>query len=294
MLSASEIFELEKKVFQYRLKKNIKKLGMVFSILIAFVGVFFAYTYLFKPTTLNHSASKIQEEEKNTSLSPLIKEETNTTSVALAPIQEKSPEINSTLPAFSPIQEETLMLKSPKVTTGKEQQQNNTYLAPPKPETLKALAPPRDNQEQTFQKNSFNNDEMFYRNAEEKIDTTVLAPPLLEESKPKGIIKIETQEVNSLQYLKEKFEKTNNIIFALMLAEEFYNNKNYVESNKWALVANHLDSDNEKSWIWFAKSKLKLGQKEDAIVALKAYLKTNKSKVAQTLLNQISMGDLNE
>lgn len=298
MLSASDVFELEKKVFQYRLKKNIKKFSIALSIVISFIGIFFAYTYLLKSTTTNHIASEMNEnEEKNISIvkpqSLLIKEETVTTSVALAPIQEKSPEINTTLPAPNLSQEETLMLKSPKVTTGKEYQ-SNTYLAPPKQENIKPLTSLKDNQEETFRKNSFNNDEIFYRNVEEKIDTTVLAPPLLEESKPKGVIKIETQEVNSLQYLKEKFEKTNNIIFALMLAEEFYNNKNYVESNKWALIANHLDSDNEKSWLWFAKSKLKLGQKEDAIVALKAYLKTNKSKIAQTLLNQITMGDLNE
>jgi predicted nucleotidyltransferase len=79
-----------------------------------------------------------------------------------------------------------------------------------------------------------------------------------------------------------------------MLAEEYYTNKNYSESNKWALIANHIDADNEKSWLWFAKSKVKLGQKEDAIVALKAFLKNNKSQAAQTLLNKINLGELNE
>ena len=78
------------------------------------------------------------------------------------------------------------------------------------------------------------------------------------------------------------------------VAYNVYTTKNYTESSKWALIANQLDPDSEKSWLWFAKSKLKLGQKEDAIVALKAYLKTNKSKAAQTLLNQISLGEINE
>ena len=134
----------------------------------------------------------------------------------------------------------------------------------------------------------------FYRNTDESIDTSVLAPPLLEDIKQKGMVKIESQEINSIHYLKEKFEKTNNIIFALMLAEEYYLSKDYVQSNKWALIANQLDADNEKSWLWFAKSKVKLGQKEDAIVALKAYIKNNKSKAAQTLLNQIHLGEMNE
>ena len=81
------------------------------------------------------------------------------------------------------------------------------------------------------------------------------------------------------------------ITFAIMLAEEYYTNKNYSECNKWALIANNIDAENEKSWIWFAKSKVKLGQKNDAILALKTYLKSNKSQSIQSLLNQIMVGE---
>ena len=135
-------------------------------------------------------------------------------------------------------------------------------------------------------------DESFYRSKEDKIDTALLPPPLLDEPKQKGIIKIETHEINSIQYLKDKFDTTHSITFALMLAEEYYKAKNYNESNKWALIANNTDSENEKSWIWFAKSKIKLGHKEDAVLALKAYLKNNRSPAAQSLLNQINVGEV--
>jgi len=77
-----------------------------------------------------------------------------------------------------------------------------------------------------------------------------------------------------------------------MLAEEYYLNKNYNESNKWALIANNIDAGNEKSWLWFAKSKYKLGHKDDAILALKAYLKNNKSSAVESLLNQITVGEM--
>ena len=140
-------------------------------------------------------------------------------------------------------------------------------------------------------KTSKNDEESFYRTKEDKIDTLLLPPPLLEDQKPKGIIKIETQEVNSIKYLKERFEKSHNIIYALMLAEEYYLSKNYQDSNKWSIIANTIDADNEKSWILFAKSKLKLGHKQDAISALEAYLKNNKSKVVQNLLTQIMSGE---
>jgi predicted Zn-dependent protease len=128
--------------------------------------------------------------------------------------------------------------------------------------------------------------------SEKQIDPLLLPPPLLDEDKPKGFIKIETQEVNSIKYLKERFDKSHNIIFALMLADEYYIAKNYQESNKWAIIANTIDADNEKSWILFAKSKVKLGKKEDAISALEAYLKNNKAnKVVQSVLNRILSGE---
>ena len=56
-------------------------------------------------------------------------------------------------------------------------------------------------------------------------------------------------------------------------------------------IANNIDTENEKSWILFAKSKVKLGQKNDAILALKTYLKSNKSQSIQSLLNQIMVGE---
>lgn len=39
--------------------------------------------------------------------------------------------------------------------------------------------------------------------------------------KPKGSIKIETQETHSFTAKKKGFEKTQNGVFAVMLAEEF-------------------------------------------------------------------------
>lgn len=292
MLSASEINELEKKVFHYRLKQTIRKSIFLLSIVFIFLSIGIVY-YKMSDSEIKISSLLPEVIEKNTTTSmstPSIKEESTT---VLSKVEERPKEV-PVPQAFTPVvQDEPIMLKSPSVNMGKDNSKNG-YLPPPKQEEIKHFSSNKDFGEEPIRKNLLRPEETFYRNNEEKIDTTVLAPPLLEAPKPKGVIKIETQEVNSIQYLKEKFEKTNNIIFALMLAEEFYSNKNYVESSKWALIANQLDSDSEKSWLWFAKSKLKLGQKEDAIVALKAYLKTNKSKAAQTLLNQISLGEINE
>lgn len=190
-----------------------------------------------------------------------------------------------------PNKDQTLYLQLPAI--GKNVERKEAYLPEPveKKKSFGIQEDDLDNKVITRKMPSIE-DETFYRSKEEKIDTALLPPPLLEDPKPKGVIKIETHEVNSIQYLKEKFEKTHNITFALMLAEEYYLAKNYAESNKWALIANNMDSENEKSWLWFAKSKIKLGHKDDAAVALKAYLKNNKSQAAQSLLNQITMGEI--
>ena len=293
MLSASEIHELEKKVFQYRLKKTIRKSTLFIVIGFVLVGISIVYNEMTKSETpVTVTQAQIVEEKVTTSAVPQQKEEP-IVSQKDDTVKEISTHTNN-LPPQMMVKDEPLMLKSPSVNMGKDSRKNTNYLPPPKQEEIKYFATNKDFSDEPVKKNISKQEENFYRASEERIDTAILAPPPFEDTKPKGVIKIETSEVNSIQYLKEKFEKTNNIIFALMLAEEFYTTKNYTESSKWALIANQLDPDSEKSWLWFAKSKLKLGQKEDAIVALKAYLKTNKSKAAQTLLNQISLGEINE
>lgn len=111
-------------------------------------------------------------------------------------------------------------------------------------------------------------------------------------AKPK--IHIEMRDIDSTQYLKKKFQKTHDIVFALMLCENYYSKKNYRESLKWSIIANDIDSQSEKSWMWFAKSKYRLNQRNDAIKALKAFLKSKESKSIRMLLKDITNGELND
>lgn len=266
MLSSSEILELEKKVFRYRIKKHLRY-GVIIILFLTILGISLSFYYIKKEPFLNIQENIIAPKQPSSHIEEL----------PLSPLLQTPPENSKN------ILEETLFLQSPNPLTEKTSRKKELTL--PVEEDISTKITPS---------NIASQETTFYRNIDEGIDTSVLAPPLLEDIKQKGMIKIESQEINSIHYLKEKFEKTNNIIFALMLAEEYYLSKDYIQSNKWALIANQLDADNEKSWLWFAKSKVKLGQKEDAIVALKAYIKNNKSKAAQTLLNQIHLGEIHE
>jgi len=286
MLSNVDIFELEKKLFRYRLKQKLHYI--TFSTLaIGVCGIlFYYYNYSFSYTVVKvetpaliADANLTTAKAENNTTKEEIKEKITSTQVL---VEEKNQEL--------PLSTQTLFLQLPIIKTANIDKKN--YTPPVEKKSIPDITEDDIENKVLMRKMHTKAEDTFYRNAEETIESTLLAPPPLEDEKPKGRIKIETQEVNSIVYLKDKFEKTQNIIFALMLSEEYYLNKNYHESNKWALIANSIDSENEKSWLWFAKSKIKLGQKEDAILALKAYLKNNKSKTIESLLSQITVGEI--
>ena len=98
---------------------------------------------------------------------------------------------------------------------------------------------------------------------------------------------ISSQSVGSLSFIKKKFYATNNIEFSLLLSEKFFEKKSYAKALKWALISNEIDEASEQSWILFAKSKVKLGKKQDAINALNMYLKSKNSIQVKKILDDI-------
>ncbi len=116
---------------------------------------------------------------------------------------------------------------------------------------------------------------------------------LIAKEREKKKIKIVSKKINTLTFLKKKFEATKDIKYALMVASRYYEKKEYANALKWAIKANEIDSSNEESWIIFAKSKLKLGRKKEAIDALKLYLKNRNSQNVLNVLQQIKKGNLN-
>ncbi|PSM52703.1 hypothetical protein CBLAS_0817 [Campylobacter blaseri] len=92
--------------------------------------------------------------------------------------------------------------------------------------------------------------------------------------------------------LEDKFYATNNITYSLMLSEQAYNNKNYNEAIKWALISNEINKDDARSWILFAKSKYKQSLKKDALIALEAFNRRVPNKEVQALIKRIENGDL--
>jgi len=98
---------------------------------------------------------------------------------------------------------------------------------------------------------------------------------------------ITSEQISSIGSMKKRFHKSNNIDDALLISKKFFQKKEYKRSLKWSLIANEIDKSNETSWVMFAKSKIKLGKKRDAISALSAYLKDHKSAKVKALLDDI-------
>ncbi len=114
----------------------------------------------------------------------------------------------------------------------------------------------------------------------------VVTVPKVAKPKKKRIF-ISSQNVGSLSFIKKKFYATNNIAFSLLLSEKFLEKKQYKKALKWALISNEIDENSEKSWILFAKAKMKLGKKQDALNALNAYLKNSNSIQVKKVLDDI-------
>ena len=97
-----------------------------------------------------------------------------------------------------------------------------------------------------------------------------------------------TLKPKSLKSLRKKFYSTNDVKYAFAIAERFLQMKKYDKALKWSLIANELAPESARSWILFAKTKLKMGKKQDAINILQAYLKTYDSRKVSRFLKKIA------
>ena len=92
---------------------------------------------------------------------------------------------------------------------------------------------------------------------------------------------------NSLDILMMLEKKKPTYQTALDLANYYFKNKDYQKASKWATVATNREPKNDKAWIIYAKSKIKLNQKGIAKKALKIYLLKYYSQEVSTLLNSL-------
>lgn len=296
MHNAEEIIELEKKWLKYQIKQKIKFLSL-FSLLMI-ICLYPIYQFYIKnennattlatktiPVAKNIEQNKTIIKEKVKKYTPVTLVENNNTQLTTKDSENSKIMIKLTNEPIQNTDNNETNIKKTVILDNKKEIQKSYYFK----------LQPIDQGNELFSSNGILIFNSPYVHSMKPINKTPMLPIKSVEMKNENTsIAIDMKEIDTITYLKEKYYATSSIVFALMLCEEYYDNKNYKESLKWALTANDIDSENTKTWFWFAKSKVKLNQKDDAIKALKAYLANNSSKRLSTLLNKIELGDTND
>jgi len=109
-----------------------------------------------------------------------------------------------------------------------------------------------------------------------------------EDEKSINITRKTTQ--NDINEVIKRFNKNNNPALSLFIAKKYYDLGEYRKSYNYALITNEINNDIESSWIIFAKSLVKLNEKDKAIKTLRKYINHSGSNRATSLLDRITSG----
>ncbi len=121
-----------------------------------------------------------------------------------------------------------------------------------------------------------------------KIKTKVVKKP----RKKMHLNIIKTTSVSAYKDVEKRFYESHDSDDSLFLAKSYYSRGNYKKAEHWARETNKVNRNIEESWLIFAKSKVKLGHKNEAIRILMSYVKKSESQKAKRLLRKIKKGTL--
>lgn len=95
---------------------------------------------------------------------------------------------------------------------------------------------------------------------------------------------------SDIDSLRQAFERHPGKNLALLIAQKYYDLGKYHKALEWSVKANEFDKSEERSWIIFAKSAYKIGDKRRAMDALRAYLRHHPSPIVKRLYLQMQKG----
>jgi len=98
---------------------------------------------------------------------------------------------------------------------------------------------------------------------------------------------IESSSLDAYKDVEKRFYESHDIDDSIFLAKSYYRKGLYKKSEYWALQTNKLNNNIDESWIIFAQSKMKQGQKNEAVRILTNYIKRTGSQSAQNILNRL-------
>ena len=266
MLRTDEFLEIENKWKKYKKRQSFKIfLIIIFVTIILLLLLAILNILILKSSSVDANENNLS---KNTNITNIAL--SNSSSILTNMVNATDSDMNSiniTNKIDNPKEDD---IKTSKIETKNTKKELVSSVKAPKKELNNNIKPPAS------------------QNAVQNVDTAPIQP-----KKPNNIL-IETKEINNTDALINRFNATRNIVLAIMISEEFYEKSDYSNSLKWALIANDIDSKNEKSWIMFAKSKAKQGKTDEAMHALQVFISHSpNSNNAKSLLESLKNENLN-
>ena len=134
-------------------------------------------------------------------------------------------------------------------------------------------------------------DQNVYQSQKQELEDEAVQEKSIEQVQEVKAVKIERKNTHDdiLQVI-ERFKKSNDPALSLFVAKKYYELGDYHKSYNYALITNELNNNIEASWIIFAKSLVKLNEKEMALKTLRQYIEHSGSNQAKLLLDEIRNG----
>ncbi len=286
----NNVRELERRWIRYKIKQYLPYTLLIVSLMIVSV-ITFSLTSLDKKAKKEETASVHKQKAQSRVQKVAVTE-------PIVKTKQKTPK-SSSLPSLSPTNK---VLPSKKESTSTKQAISLEKRTKPLEPSMDFLNKMKKNsifpQEKTLQQNpitSSRHDSYIARSKKEYTSTKSAVSPKpktvkLQKQAPKVTIKVKKTSKKELEEIIKRFKKNNNPRLGVFIARKYYEMGDYGKAYNYALLTNQIDSSLEDSWIIFAKSLVKLGEKERAVKTLQLYIKTSHSNKAQLLLNNILRG----
>ncbi|OQX59424.1 MAG: hypothetical protein B5M52_03420 [Helicobacteraceae bacterium 4484_230] len=294
-----DIPELERKWLSYKIKKTLKPIlavtVLIFAAILVFLFIPSVKIYDSQPEkSVNNNIQKTIVSETSAESSPEegLKTTFQASSVSSTPpIVAKTKKPVKLEPSFNFMYglEEEVLGYYDEPTEQKEQMQHRP-IEPLQPKAPVNTEPKQDHIVTSKQIGIRSKHETIQKSAE-KNNITKKGGSAFEKTDT-----IEKLDINrksdekDIQDVIKRFKKNKNPALSLFVAKRFYAIGNYQQSYNYALITNELNSDIEDSWLIFAKSLVKLDQKEMAISTLESYIESSRSIKAKLLLDSIRNG----
>lgn len=273
-----EVHELERRWLRYKIKKIILPLFIFLAIVLILVVSYFLYQSFLK--TDQSSSTRANE---NKSVTAAINNEEIPKKQKLEKKEPIINEVKNITPANTNTNKIQITAYEPDLSMFKDEDENEVDK-----NTKEKQQPQKIQESTTSQETADINQKPKQQSVEKNSKTTANDETI---SKNNVNLRKSKNLFDPLEYEK-KFYETNQIKYALFLANYYYDNNNYEAAHKWAYTINQLDPTNEDGWLFFAKSLYKLDKKEDAVKVLRSYLRHYDSSQAKNLLTKIIQGAL--